>query len=399
MTSKNVGRRGFLKSATAAGAALGGLMLAKGGNEAQAVEMAATVPRKQLGSTGVSIPIIQLGTSQRLNPTYDRIMHSCFKGGVDAFDTALSYGWGASHRAIATFIGQMGDRKKLWLTSKSGRESAGGFTADIDKALDELKTDYLDLYLMHGIEDLEMLRPEMLRAGEKLKRSGKTRFFGFSCHDGTVAQLMTRAAEIGSGAIDAILFRYNFRRYGDLELNRAIDACKKAGIGLVAMKTNASVPDEAEKVVRFRSKQFNLDQAKLKSVWADERIDSLLSEMDSIRVMRENIAAAKSSATLSAGEWHQLNQLAALTAHMACNGCAQFCESAAGGQAAIADTLRFYMYHESYGDPERARRLYGELPAARRNFDGADLAAAAAACPQGIDIAGRLRSARNALEV
>ena len=91
----------------------------------------------------------------------------------------------------------------------------------------------------------------------------------------------------------------------------------------MAMKTNASVPDEAEKVVRFRSQRFTVDQAKLKSVWADERIDSLLSEMDSIRVMRENIAAAKSGHSLTAGEWRQLNQLAAHTAHLACNGCAQ----------------------------------------------------------------------------
>ena len=150
--------------------------------------------------------------------------------------------------------------------------------------------------------------------------------------------------------------------------------------------------------MRFKSKRFSLDQAKLKSVWADERIDSLLSEIDSIQVMRENIAAAKSVDALSAGEWHQLNRLAALTAHLACNGCAQYCESAAGGSGAIADTLRFYMYHESYGDPARARRLYSALPVERRNFEGADLAAAAAACPQGIDIAGRLQAARAALE-
>ncbi len=392
-------RRQFLKTAALTGAAMGALAVGRGADEAGAARRrtssAARVPRKELGTTGATVPIIQLGTSQRLDQTYDRVMHRVFKHGVDAFDTALSYGWGSSHRAIATFIGQMGDRKKLWLTSKSNAWSVGGLVKDADKALDTLETDYLDLYLLHSVDSLDMLAPEFLKAGERLRKSGKTRFFGFSCHDGRVVRLMNYAAKVGG--IDAILFRYNFRRYGDLELNRAIDRCKKAGIGLVAMKTNGAVPARAEKVVAFRSRNFTLGQAKLKSVWADERIDSVLSEMDSLRVAKENIAAAKSGASLTAGEVHQLNRLAALTAHLACNGCAHLCEAAAGGRLAIADPLRFLSYHEAYGDTERARRLYNALPKNRLDVGGASLTAAMAACPQGINIAGRLAQARRAL--
>lgn len=393
---KSLGRRAFLKTAALSGALTGSLTLAQtgGAGEAQAARgrKRGTVPMKKLGTTGASIPIMQLGTAQRLDQTYDRLLHGCFKGGVTAIDTALSYGWGSSHRAVATFLKQMGDRRKVWITSKSGTSSTSRFASDLDRALKELGTDYLDLFLMHGIDDEDQLEPNWLRMGERLKKSGKTRFFGFSCHDGNVVELMNKAARVGG--VDAILFRYNFRRYGDLALNRAIDRVKKAGIGLVAMKTNGSVPRSAEKVIGFRSKNFTLGQAKLKAVWADERIDSLLSEMDSIRVMRENIAAARSEKNLTAGEFHQLNRLAALTAHISCQGCANLCESAAGGTLKIADTLRFLMYHEAYEDAPRARRLYAELPAAARNFDGADLAAAAAACPQGIDIAGRLEAAR-----
>lgn len=388
---KSLGRRAFLKTAALSGALTGALT--GGVDEAQAARgrKRGTVPMKKLGTTGASIPIIQLGTSQRLDQTYDRILHGCFKGGVTAIDTALSYGWGSSHRAVATFLKQMGDRRKVWITSKSRASSTGRFAADLDQALKELRVDYLDLYLMHGIDDEGQLERNWLRMGERLKKTGKTRFFGFSCHDGNVVELMNKASRVGG--VDVILFRYNFRRYGDLALNRAIDRANKAGIGLVAMKTNGSVPQSAEKVIAFRSRRFTLGQAKLKAVWADERIDSLLSEMDSIRVMRENIAAARSEINLTAGEFHQLNRLAALTAHLSCQGCANLCESAAGGTVKIADTLRFLMYHEAYGDAPRARRLYAELPPAARDFHGADLAAAAAACPQGIDIAGRLEAA------
>ena len=409
MTDQN--RRKFLKTAAvsaASAAAIGSSGLATAATHSPSTHrneelLAQTekktsnkpMPQKELGTTGVKIPIIQLGTSQQLDPVYDKVMHRCFKSGVTMFDTALSYGWGSSHRAIAKFIEQIGDRKKLWLTSKSHGRNPDNFINDVDKALAELQTDYLDLYLMHGIKSTGMLDKSFLEAGDKLRKSGKTRFFGFSCHDGNVVELMNTAAQ--TGGIDVILFRYNFRRYGDRDLNLAIDNCKKAGIGLMAMKTMGSVPKNLEEVVQFKSQNFNLAQAKLKSVWADQRIDTVVSEMDSVRVARENIAAAKTEIPLTAEETHQLNQLAALTANYACNGCSHLCEAAISGQTAIADQLRYLMYYESYGKAERARELYQTMPESGRDFAVGDLRKAAAVCPQGIDIAARLQQAKSIL--
>ena len=97
---------------------------------------------------------------------------------------------------------------------------------------------------------------EYLQVGEQLKRAGKTRCFGFSCHDGNFAGLINKAARIGG--IDAIKFRYNFRCHGNLELSKTIDARHKAGIGLLAMKTMGSVPRELKAAAGFRYQQFTL---------------------------------------------------------------------------------------------------------------------------------------------
>ena len=398
MKKTDTGRRNFLKaaaSATAVGAADLAMASAVAPNPMAVLSESGPMPHRELGNTGVEVPILQLGTAQDLNQTYDKVMHRCFAGGVTWFDTALAYGWGASHRAIANFIGQIGDRKKLWLTSKSGSRSVRGFMRDIDRALSQLGTGYLDLYLMHAVDDTRMLEPGFLEAGRRLRASGKTRFFGFSCHGGDVPGVMNKAARVGG--IDAILFRYNFRKYGDRELNLAIDACHKAGIGLLAMKTMGAVPPNIEKVVEFRSQNFTLGQAKLKSVWADERIDSLVSEMDSVQVARENIAAAKTETSLTAEEVHQLNQLAALTADYACTGCSQFCESAVEGEVSIEASLRYLMYYESYGKKARARELYNGIPEQARQITEESLRAACAVCPQGIDIPARMRLARELL--
>ncbi len=402
MEEKRIGRRSFLKTAAISTATIGvaqSSMAASGIADTMAEQAAGSsaMPLKELGSTGVKIPILQLGTAQRLDPVYDKVMHLCFQEGVTYFDTALSYGWGSSHKAIANFVKQIGDRKQLWITSKSHSGNPIRMIAEVDQCLEGLETDYLDLYLMHQINSTRVFDKEYLKVGDQLRKSGKARFFGFSCHGGNVAEIMSAAAKIGG--IDAILFRYNFRKYGDRELNLAIDACRNAGIGLIAMKTMGGVRRDHEKVVEFRSQDFTLEQAKLKSVWADQRIDSIASEMDSVKVARLNIEAAKSEKALTAGETHQLNRLAALTAAYACQGCSHLCESAVNGQVAIADSLRYLMYYEYYGKQEHARELYQTIPPEARRFERADLGKATAVCPQGIDIAARLRQAKSVLTV
>lgn len=393
-------RRKFLKATTLV-PGFGALLASQTSAAKQLVSKREDMPYKELGKTGAKVPILIQGTSQRLNTKYDKVLHRCYKGGVSGFDTALSYGWGNSHKAMKNFIDQVGARKQLWITSKSGAESPKGLKAGLDECLVDMKLDYLDLFLMHGINDSDMLESRMLDAGEDMKASGKTRFFGFSCHGSRVVELMNKAAK--TGGIDAILFRYNFRKYGDRELNLAIDACHKAGIGLMAMKTMGSVPKNIESVVRFQSNNFTLGQAKLKSVWADERIDTIVSEMDSVGLARENIAAAKTETVLNALEFQQLNQLAALTANYHCNGCSQICESALNDPIAIADTLRYLMYFESYNKKQRAQELYQSIPVKQRitQLDAAGLQAleqASALCPQGINLAERLKTAQTLLD-
>lgn len=391
---KGLGRRSFIKRAAAA-AAVAGTAGSKLSQSATAQPASGQMPRKELGKTGVKVPILQIGTAGDVDTTYDKVMHYCYREGVTMIDTALQYGWGTSHKAVGNFIKQIDDRKNLWVTSKSHSGSISRLRTDLDKCLNDMELDYLDAYFMHGVDNPKMLEPEYIQVADELRKTGKTKFFGFSCHNDNVVELMNKAAKVGG--IDMILFRYNFRKYGDMELNKAIDACKAAGIGLMAMKTQASVPADIENVAKFKSENFTLGQAKLKSVWADERIDTAVSEMATTREARENVAAAKSTASLNAGELHQLNRLAAMTAHYHCQGCANLCESACDNQFAIADTMRYLMYYESYGKQRRARELYSEVPIKLKGFDREPLMKASKACPQGIDIPARLAQAQHLL--
>jgi uncharacterized protein len=358
------------------------------------------VPRKQLGVTGAEIPILCMGGSQRFDDRYDRRLHRAFQEGVTYIDTSITYSNGQGHASLAPFIEQVG-RENLWITSKV---RLNGHTAQpeeylqgLEGMLPDLRTDYLDMFYIHAMENPRQLDPEFLRMGEEVKKRGLAKFFGFSTHAPDMVEIMNKAASIGAPQIDCIQFRYNFAHYGDYELNKAIDACKKAGIGLIAMKTQGSVPEDSEEVQKFQSGNFNLHQAKLKAVWADERIDAAVSEMENTDQVAENVAAAKSTVPLTMQEAHALIQYGARTAHKRCLGCGLKCESQVDAPIRIADTLRYLMYADSYGKADEARTLYNELRPEERTAARAALEVAAQACPQGINIAQRLDDAARVL--
>ncbi len=401
--AKRVTRRDWFKG-TAAGVGMAGVAGSAQGREAadalQVAQKLDRVPTKELGTTGKQIPILLMGGSQKFDPKYDKRLHRSFKDGVTYIDTSSFYVGGQAHKVLAPFVEQVG-RDNLWITSKAWLKNKTvepeEYVVALEEMLPDLKTDHLDMYFMHSVDQMRQLDPGFIKMGEEVKKRGLTKHFGFSCHMGNVVSLMNKAAEIGAPSIDCIQFRYNFSKYGDLELNKAMDACRNAGIGLIAMKTQASVPEDSDMVKKFQSDEFTLHQAKLKAVWADDRIDACTSEMTNIEQVQQNTDAAKSLADLSVAEFHQLNRYAAQTAHLRCQGCNQHCESHVAGDLRIADTLRYLMYAESYDKVERARELYQELSASERVFDPSELEIASLRCPQGIDIAQRLERAREVL--
>ena len=394
MSDGTIGRRELFKRAAASGGALG-LVYALGGQQLAEAAPAEKVPTRKLGTTGEDIPILFMGGSQKFDPVYDRMLHRAYQEGVFYIDTAQAYANGQSHVTLAPFIEQVG-RENLWITSKVDLQGAAATPATyrrhMDSELPVRGTDYLDMFFFHLLRKPDCLGPEFIKLGDDLRKEGKTKFFGFSCHDGNVVEMLNKAASIGAPGIDAIMFRYNFTMYGDLELNKAMDACKAAGIGLLGMKTQSSVPQDQEEVKKFVSNNFTLHQARLKAAWADERIDGCVSGMTNIDIMKENVEAAKSTVQLSMNEFMQLNQYAARTASYRCQGCTHLCEAKVDGETRVGDMLRYLMYAECYGDVDEARQLYARLSPAERAVTH-DFREAAKVCPQGIDIQRRLQDA------
>ena len=393
---KELSRRELLALGSTAGA---GLLLTNsmGTHVANAAKKRLPrVPRRVLGKTGKTIPILLVGGAVKLDPVFDPKLAEALRYGVNYIDAADCYSGGACEPAVASFLTRAKARPKVWITSKSDEHEPEPFRKTVEESLMRLQTSYINLYFLHALKDPKYLNPALLKVVEKLKREGKIRFFGFSCHDGNVAELLNLASKLPW--IDAVMFRYNFRRYGDKELNRAIDACARANVGLIAMKTQGSEASFRTRWEPFKQTgKWNKHQAVLKAVWADERISAAVSHMDTLEKMRENIAAAVDRTSLSQQESQELRRYAEDTRSASCDGCDHLCSAAVDAPVQIGDTMRYLMYHDVYGEQEKARALFSRLPTPARELSCVDFRPASKLCPNGIDIAWHMRRAAKVL--
>lgn len=386
-------RREVLGLTTATGAALvAGAIGAERSALADKPAPLPQVPRRVLGKTGQKIPILLFGGSLRLDQRFDPRLAEAARFGVTYIDAADCYGGGSCETAVGSFQTLAKNRADLWITSKSDKHDPEGFEETLKTSLTKLKTDYVDMFFLHGLDDASFLSSKLFERVERLKKEKKLRYFGFSCHAGNVVELMNKAA--GISAIDSIMFRYNFRQYGNKELNAAMDACAKANIGLIAMKTQASEASFEDAWKKFEQPgKWNKYQAVLKAVWADPRITAAVSQMGNLDIIRENVAAAIDRKELTLQERRELERYAEATRAFACDGCDHLCNPSVGAPVRIGDTMRALMYHDAYGEPEKARALFDALPAAARSLRVVDFEPANRACPHGVDVVAHMRRA------
>ncbi|HYN44279.1 MAG TPA: aldo/keto reductase [Thermoanaerobaculia bacterium] len=382
----------------AAGAALvGGITLPSHPMEAQAAQEPPLpqVPRRTLGNTGKTVPILLVG-GMGLDKKFDPKLAEAVRFGVNYVDAADCYLGGRSEAGLADYFARAKNRDKVWVTSKSDKHDPKAFEQTVFRSLEQLQSDYVDMYYLHALKDADYLNEDLAVTVSRLKKAGKIRHFGFSCHDGNVAELLHKAAK--TPWVESVMFRYNFRSYGNKELNAAIDAAHTAGVGLIAMKTQGSEAGLRDAWQKFeKTGRWTKHQAVLKAVWADERISAAVSHMDSFEKLRENIAAALDRSTLTAAEKEALDRYAQATRPWACDGCDHLCSAAVAANVQIGDTMRFLMYHDAYGESGKARDLFAKLPAEARALAQVDFTPANRACPHGVDVAGLMKRAEEVL--
>ncbi|HEY5141425.1 MAG TPA: aldo/keto reductase, partial [Methylococcales bacterium] len=313
----------------------------------------------------VMVPILNLGGADFMENQI--VLHKAIDWGVCYWDTADCYANGNSELGIGKYLERnQGNRKNIFLVTKSCKKESAGLQEMLERSLVRMKTDYIDLFFLHGVGNPSELTEDAKNWAQKAKQEKKIKFFGFSTHS-NMAKCLDAAAKLDW--IDAIMTTYNFREMQNPEMQSAVDACYKAGVGLVAMKTQAKGPttqDDKKLVGHFMEKGFTEHQAKVKAVWQDERIASICSAMPSVATLVSNVAAALDKTKLTQADMEVLKEYAAATCTGYCAGCEEIC-AAAMPEVPIRDMMRCAMYHDSYGSRRLARESFAAIDAATRN--------------------------------
>ncbi len=389
-------RRAFLKAAAVAPAA----GLASGALAQEAAQKPKELPRRKLGRTGVEVTMLEQGGIR--GPTYDRILRLAFANGIRTFDSAKVY---RTEGTVGKWIEQSPEiRKQIFLVTKDMPREPGEMLKQVDERLAELKTDYIDLFFIHGLGDMHstdqavklVKSKELAEVADKLKKSGKIRFIGFSSHHKDRWAMMEAAAE--GGIIDAMMIQYRPWLDKESPLNKAIDACWKKGVGIISMKqiagnyfgdkpTGDILDDVVKRVPLLKERNLSPYQGLLHAIWTDERISSVCVSMRNTDQLRENAAAARNYEPVKAAQIEELRDALLAAGPTLCADCDGRCSKAAGTTAALGDLTRFLTYYQQHGDRAIAREEYAGLAAEARDWAGADLEAARAACPGNLDFA------------
>ena len=389
-------RRDFLQTGALASAAALTLGSPSLGDNPKASKP--TLPTRKLGKTGVEVTILNHGTW--LAPgSMERLLRTSYASGVRFFDTAKTYG---TEPGIGRWLHAMPEvRKDIFLATKDLPRSASQMMGLLDQRLAALKLDSVDLFYVHALGDDDSVpNPvrfarslEFGRAIEAIKRSGKAKFVGFSTHHPAKAQIIQSAAQ--GGFVDAIMLSFTPWIERDDPINKALDAAHAKGIGLISMKQLSGSDAErmqvlgavAELVPGLQERGLSPYQGLLQAIWSDERIASCCVSMRNLDQVAENTRAAADFRPLEAAQMLGLRDAFLASKPTMCANCDGRCSKAAGTDAELGTLTRFLTYHEQSGRRSEARRRFAAMPEAAKDWAGADLAAAQAACPSRLDVA------------
>ena len=396
-------RRRFLEVGTGVTAGLAGLGLASGVSRADAPRIRRHVT---LGNTGLRISDISFGSSRSSDP---RLVRHAAARGITCFDTAESYRGGRAEEAIGEAL--RGERDRYVITSKHkawGGETRRQMMAALEGSLRRLRTDYVDIYFNHAVNDVRRLQnPEWAEFTERAIRDGKIRFRGMSGHGGALVECVDYALD--HDLADVILVAHNFAQdpsfYEKLrarlhyvalqpELGRAIERASSKGVGVIAMKTlmGARINDMRP----YESGGATFSQAAFRWVLSNPHVDGLVVSMTSTADIDEYVAAS-GSGPIGAADMPLLARYAALQGPRYCRHACNACEGSCPAGVEISEVLRTRMYDVDYRDPVLARADYAALGAGARACLACDGAPCLGACPNGIPISAFTRDAATRL--
>jgi len=357
---------------------------------------------RRLGRTNLLISEIALGGS----PVPDMpILLQAIERGVNYIDTSQSYQNGNSERQIGQLLKLVG-RDKVQVATKFHLRrnwSEESIISSVEDSLERLSTDYVDVLLIHGAANEENLDDErVLSAFEKLKKQGKYRFRGLSCHSNH-HKVVKKAVDCGH--YDMVQLGYNVFDIQETEkevqtydyylgasgIKHLISLAKSNDVGIIAMKT-LKVGGKRQDLEKFKTGTTSLYQAMLKWALENRDISAVVTEMLTYEQLEEDLAVVGKS--LSEKERKNLMRFVAQRSKDYCHMCG-LCQSACPSGIKTTSILRFLAYYEGYDKTELAKKSYSRLKSSQNASACKSCGECEKSCPYGVSVRNKIREVHN----
>lgn len=198
--------------------------------------------KRQFGRTDMVVSVLGFGGAEIGFQGVDvsevkSILNSALDAGLNVIDTAECYV--NSEEMIGNTVSHR--RDDFYLFTKCGHGdsfdvgawSKGEILSSIERSLKRLKTEHVDLVLLHSCSEEELRKGEVIEALQAAKAAGKTRYIGYS--GDSAAALYA----IESGAFDALQTSVNIADQEALELT--LPKAKERNMGVIAKRPVANV--------------------------------------------------------------------------------------------------------------------------------------------------------------
>jgi aryl-alcohol dehydrogenase-like predicted oxidoreductase len=289
---EKVSRREFLEKTGLAAVAVPRLTAA-----VRAEAATGALPRRMLGRTGVSVPILALGCGSRflMYPAdqASAVLDKAIGRGIDYFDTAIDYGDGESETRVGRVMATR--RKDVFLATKvpTRARTRDAALKEVEASLKRLQTDHVDLLHIHSLgkeDDLAAIEAPsgVLKALYELRDQRVARFIGMTSHtDGAV---MARAIERND--LDCVQMAMNPARALQFE-ELALPAAKKKNLGVILMKVTGQE--------RLLGPSGAPAGALLRYAWTLP-VSTVVCGMPKLEHIEANVASAREFTPMPAGE-------------------------------------------------------------------------------------------------
>lgn len=332
-------------------------------------------------------------------------------GGVNYFDTAYIYP--GSESSLGEILEKNNVRDKVYIATKLPQYLIKS-RQDLDKLFSEelrrLRTDHIDYYFMHMLTDIESWK-RLCSIGikewiEDKKKSGEIRQIGFSYH-GNSDMFMKL---VDANDWDFCMIQYNYMDENSQAGRRGLEYAHSKGLPVMIMeplrggKLVNLLPDEAKRIFENYSVKRSPAQWAFRWLWNQKEVTCVLSGMNSIQMIEDNI---KTASDVKIGEFTSQDELMlksvanAINSKMkvGCTGCG-YCVPCPK-KVDIPGTFSAYnrLYSEGWFP---ALKEYFMCTAFRKNSTAASNCIGCGKCekhcPQAINIRAELKNAQKELE-